>query len=198
MTRILSLALAVALMAGHAVAQTVPSDDAVAIGVTAGTPGLGVEAQFRLGPIFVLRGGVDLLTYDFDETYDGIDYAGQIDFDTAGGFVDLHPFANGFMLSGGAYVGDRNVSLDATPTMPVNIGGQTFTPGQVGTLNGTIKLKEVAPFVGLGFDNTFARTTRWGFRGIAGVAWSDEPEVALRFARRHPVQRRHVPCSPGR
>lgn len=44
---------------------------------------------------------------------------------------------------------------------------------------GQIKLKDVAPFAGLGFDNTFTRSSRWGFRALAGVAWSDEPEVGL-------------------
>ena len=76
-------------------------------------------------------------------------------------------------------MGQRSIGLTATPSAPVRIGGQTFTPAQVGTLTGEIKLKDVAPFAGLGFDNTFTRTSRWGFRALAGVAWSDKPEVGL-------------------
>lgn len=166
------------VVAGPGLAQT-RSDPAVAVGVTAGTTGVGAEVQFALGPIFVLRGAVDTLGYDLDETYDDVDYSGRFDFDTVGGFVDLHPLANGFFVSGGAYVGQRDIGLNATPSAPVNIGGQTFTPAQVGTLTGQIKLKDVAPFAGLGFDNTFTRSSRWGFRALAGVAWSDEPEVGL-------------------
>lgn len=154
-------------------------DPAVAIGVTAGTSGVGAEAQFALGSIFVLRGAVDTLGFDLDETYDDVAYSGRFDFDTLGAFVDLHPLANGFFISGGAYLGQRNIGLNATPSAPVRIGGQTFTPAQVGTLTGEIKLKDVAPFAGLGFDNTFTRTSRWGFRALAGVAWSDKPEVGL-------------------
>lgn len=159
------------VVASPALAQT-RSDPAVAVGVTAGTTGVGAEVQFALGPIFVLRGAVDTLGYDLDESYDDVDYSGRFDFDTLGGFVDLHPFANGFFVSGGAYVGQRDIGLNATPSAPVNIGGQTFTPAQVGTLTGQIKLKDVAPFAGLGFDNTFTRSSRWGFRALAGVAWS--------------------------
>lgn len=166
------------VVAGPALAQT-RSDPAVAVGVTAGTTGVGAEVQFALGSIFVLRGAIDTLGYDLDETYDDVDYSGRFDFDTVGGFVDLHPFANGFFVSGGAYVGQRDIGLNATPLAPVNIGGQTFTPAQVGTLTGQIKLKDAAPFAGLGFDNTFTRSSRWGFRALAGVAWSDEPEVGL-------------------
>jgi hypothetical protein len=63
--------------------------------------------------------------------------------------------------------------------VPVEIGGQIVTPGQVGTLSGAIKLSDVAPFVGVGFDDAFYRDSRFGFRAIAGVAWSEAPEVAL-------------------
>lgn len=154
-------------------------DPAVAIDVTAGTSGVGAEAQFALGSIFVLRGAIDTLGFDLDETYDDVAYSGRFDFDTLGAFVDLHPLANGFFISGGAYVGQRNIGLNATPSAPVSLGGQTFTPAQVGTLTGEIKLQDVAPFAGLGFDNTFTRTSRWGFRALAGVAWSDKPEVGL-------------------
>ena len=93
--------------------------------------------------------------------------------------MDLHPLANGFFVSGGAYMGQRSIGLNAARSAPVNVGGQTFTPTQVGTLSGEIKLQDLAPFAGLGFDTTFTRSSRWGFRAIAGVAWSDTPEVGL-------------------
>ena len=171
------LAAAVLLSAGPALAQS--PEPGVAVGATAGTSGVGLDAQIRLGPIFTLRGAMDRLTWGADEGYDGIDYDGDLTFVTVCGFIDMHPLANGFLISGGAYVGDRDIALAATPTGPVEIGGQTYTPGQVGTLNGAIKLSGVAPFLGIGWDDTFYRNSRWGIRAIAGVAWSDEPEVAL-------------------
>lgn len=174
MTRLISAVLAtLALSAGSAAAQN------VAIGAGVGTTGVGLEAQLKLGPIFVLRANIDQLDYDFDESYDGIDYSGAFDFDTVGGFVDMHPFGNGFLISGGAYIGDRDISLGATPTAPVNIGGTTYSPSQVGTLSGAVKLQDIAPFVGVGYDDTFIRRGRWGFRAIAGVAFSDTPQVGL-------------------
>ena len=177
MRLILVTAAAVSLSAGSVMAQS--SVPGVAIGATAGTTGVGLDVQVKVGPIFTLRGSVDRLTYGADESYDGIDYQGDLTFDTVGGFIDMHPLANGFLISGGAYVGDRDVALAASPTGPVEIGGQTYTPGQVGTLNGAIKLSGVAPFVGLGWDDTFYRRGRWGFRAVAGVAWSEAPQVTL-------------------
>ncbi|NBB51326.1 hypothetical protein GVN24_23870 [Rhizobium sp. CRIBSB] len=174
MTRLIISTLAtLALSAGTASAQS------MAVGASLGTTGAGIEAQLKLGPIFVLRASVDRLDHNIDETYDGIDYAGAFAFDTLGGFVDLHPFGNAFLVSGGAYLGDRDISLGATPSMPVEIGGTIYSPSQVGTLSGTIKLQDLAPFVGVGWDDTFTRRSAWGFRALAGLAFSDTPEVAL-------------------
>jgi len=172
-----AVAAALLLSAGSAMAQS--SEPGIAVGATAGTTGLGVEVQVKLGPIFTLRGAIDRLGHSADETYDGVDYNADLAFDTVGGFIDMHPLANGLLISGGAYMGDRDIDLAGTPTGPVDIGGQTYTAAQVGTLNGTVKLRDVAPFVGIGWDDTFYRRGRWGFRAVAGVAWSEEPEVAL-------------------
>lgn len=171
------VAAALLLSAGAAMAQS--SEPGVAVGATAGTSGVGLDVQVKIGPIFTLRGSLDRLTHSADESYDGVDYDADLTFDTVGAFIDMHPLANGLLISGGAYLGDRDIALAATPTGPVEIGGQTYSPGQVGTLNGAVKLGDVAPFVGIGWDDTFYRSGRWGFRAVAGVAWSDAPEVAL-------------------
>lgn len=172
MMRTVGLAVAMAALAGAAQAQ-------VAVGAHVGTPGVGVEAQLSLGPVFTLRGSIDRLGHDFDESYDGIDYGGEFDFNTVGAFIDLHPFANGFLISGGAYLGERKIRLDAEPTVPVEIGGAVFTPSQVGQLSGAVTLSDLSPFIGVGFDNTFTRPGRWGVRAILGAALSEDPDVAL-------------------
>ena len=180
MTRITLIALSLlAVSAGAAEAQSRHPRSPITAALNAGTTGVGAEVQLSLGPVFVLRGGIDTLGYDFDETYSDIDYSGRFDFDTVSGFVDLHPFLNGFLISGGIYVGDRTINLNGQPTTPVEIGGAMFTPAQVGTLSGRIKLSDTAPFVGVGYDDSFYREGRWGFRGLVGVAWSQDPEVGL-------------------
>ena len=150
MTRITLIALSLlALSAGAAEAQSRHPRSPITAALNAGTTGVGAEVQLSLGPVFVLRGGIDTLGYDFDESYSDIDYSGRVDFDTVSGFVDLHPFLNGFLISGGVYVGDRAIDLNGRPTAPVEIGGATFTPAQVGTLSGRVKLSDTAPFVGV-------------------------------------------------
>ncbi len=178
MKHALALAACLLAVAGAAEAQS-RTRSPITAALNLGTPGVGIEGQVALGPVFVLRAGVDTLGYDVDQTFDDVEYSGRFDFDTVSAFIDVHPFQNAFLISGGVYVGDRDIALSARPTGPVDIGGQTFTPGQIGTLSGAIKLSETAPFVGIGFDDAFYREGHFGFRAIAGVAWSETPEVAL-------------------
>lgn len=150
-----------------------------AVGANVGTPGLGVEAQYRLSDSFVVRGGGDWLDFDHDETYGDVAYSGKVKSKTAGLFLDWHPMQGGFFVSGGSYFGKRKLNLDGRPTGNTNIGGVIFTPAQIGTITGDVELSDAQPFVGLGWDNTFSGDGGWGFRAMAGVSFSDEPKVNL-------------------
>ncbi|AQR62739.1 hypothetical protein BZG35_14585 [Brevundimonas sp. LM2] len=179
MTRHAFAALAVS-SAALALASTAQAQDGrFAVGAQVGTPGAGVQAQFALTDTVVLRGSYDMLRYDRDDTYDDVDYSAELEFNSPGAFIDLHPTGNALFVSAGAFFGDRSVNLDATPTGDTQIGSQTFTPAQIGNLTGTIELESTAPFVGIGFDNTFTTAGRWGFRLLAGAAFGDEPQVDL-------------------
>ncbi|KQS55408.1 hypothetical protein ASG17_04805 [Brevundimonas sp. Leaf363] len=170
-----ALIAAIALTAGAADAQT----SRLAVGVQGGTLGAGAGVQFSLNDYLVLRGSYDALSIERDDTYDDIAYNGDADFSSPGAFVDLHPFRNALLISGGVYLGDRSVSIDSTPTGSTEVGGVTFTPEQIGTLKGSIDLEGTAPFVGVGFDNTFTSGGHWGWRVLVGAAFSDEPQVDL-------------------
>ncbi|MGD2131395.1 MAG: hypothetical protein PVI23_01295 [Maricaulaceae bacterium] len=150
-----------------------------AAGIGVGTAGLEAQAAFSVNDRLSLRASGNYLDVDRSENFDDVDYDAVLEASTVAGFVDLRPFANAFTLTGGAYLGSREASLTGTPTTPVEIGGTTFTPTEVGSLVGGIDLGEFAPFVGLGFDNTFTRSSPWGLRLNAGVAVGQEPDVTL-------------------
>lgn len=169
----LALAAAISAAASGAAAQT------FAVGVNAGTPGVGVQVSTQVSEMLVLRGAVDGLSLSRDEDYSDIEYDGKAKLFTGGIFADLHPGGGAFFVSGGAYVGKRKINLRAQPTAAVEIGDQTYTPAQVGRLDGEAKLSNVQPFVGLGFDNTFTGDRGWGFRALAGVSFSKSPDVEL-------------------
>jgi hypothetical protein len=174
MKRTMTLA---ALMAAGA-AATGAAQAQVAVGGSIGTTGASVEATVKVLPGLNIRGGYNYFQYEADDTYDDIAYEGDLDLNTLGAFVDWHPFGNSFMITGGAYLGEKSLDLLATPTQNVQIGSQTFTPAQVGTLSMQADLEDTAPFVGIGWDNTF-ENPGIGFKFIAGAMFTGSPQVDL-------------------
>ena len=176
----LTAAAAVAgLCVGVAGAASAAENTGFALGAHAGTTGIGLDAQAGVSPWLDLRASVDALALDHDATYGNIPYQGRWRDFTGGAFADLHPFGNAFMLSGGAYAGQRKASIVSSPTQPITIDGHSFTPDQVGRLDGDIRLSSVEPFAGVGFNNTFRTKSRWSVIAVAGVAFSGQPQVAL-------------------
>ncbi|WP_140986849.1 hypothetical protein [Asticcacaulis tiandongensis] len=167
--------LAFALSAGAASAY----DSDFAVGVHAGTTGVGISAKYQFNDYFVLRGDYDHLDYSRDFNSDDVDYDGQLNFKPFTVAVDMHPFQNSFFVSAGYNTGDRKVKLTARPTSNTEIGGTTYTPEQIGTLTANADLGSGAPFVGLGFDNTFTASGSLSFRVLAGAIIGKEPELRL-------------------
>ena len=184
MLRTLVLALLATSAAGAASAQ---SSERFAVGVTAGTTGFGVEGQFQAAPRINLRVAGDLFSYDTDFATDDVNYEAEIDFSQVGGFVDLHPFDNSLFVSGGLYAGDRSVEVSATSNRPAEIGNVVFTPQQIGTLTGSVDFGGAAPFLGVGFNNTFRTAGRIGFKAVVGAAFGEEPTVSLRRTAGEPL-----------
>ena len=173
---ILGLSLA-APVAAPAAAQTTR---AAALDLSGGTTGVSGHAQVALGDRIALRMGYNWLDFDADdEEYDGVVYDGNLEFSGFGGFVDLHPFANGFTLTGGAFVGDKAVLLEGTPREPVEIGDETFAPEDLGVLTGEAGFDDAAAFVGLGWDGSLYKEGRVALIVRGGVMIAGDAEVAL-------------------
>ena len=149
------------------------------VGLGVGTTGATVEAKFAPNDTVALRGSFNYLSFSIDEEFDDIDYDGDFDATTFGGFVDVAPFKNGFVLSGGAFLGDKTLDFDATPTGSVEIGDQIFSPSEVGTLTGKAELASFAPYAGLGYDGFIAGSKDWSFNARAGVMFTGSPDVEL-------------------
>ena len=148
------------------------------VGANAGTPGIGVEAKLAVSKNVVVRGSYNFLDYEIDETFDDIDYSGDLNLSNFGGFIDFHPFESGLNISAGAFIGDKSVDLTATPNTSVEIGGQLFTAQEVGTLEGVVEIADFAPYLGLGYDS-FIKGKDWSFNVRLGVMFTGEPEATL-------------------
>jgi hypothetical protein len=173
-------ALFIGLLSAHsAQAQPAFSPNRFAVGVTAGTDGVGGDLQYLLTPQIVLRGRGSWLKFSYGGNSSDLHYSGKFNLSEGGGFLDVHPFANPFTLSVGAVAGPRRVDLTATYRKNVTYMGQTYTPAELGVAGGRANLSSPAPFVGLGFDNTFTTRSHFGFKVLAGVAFGSAPKTNL-------------------
>lgn len=142
-----------------------------AFGFTAGTSGLEPTASLKLSERVALRGTYASLGYERSEIDGDLAYRGKLDMKAAGLFMDWKPLGKGLTLTGGAYVGDRKVKLDAGAARPIDVGGVTYQPEELGGVRGEIDLGDVAPYVGIGWDTTFDAERRIGFRASVGAAF---------------------------
>lgn len=132
------------------------------IGLTAGTPGVGLEFGMDANEIIGLRVTANFFKISRNVGVNDIDYDGNLKLTTAGVLADLYPFDSGFRASAGAMLNSNKIDIGATPASSVTIGNTTYTPAQVGRLDGKIDFKKFAPYAGIGYS---------GGRGEPGVAF---------------------------
>ncbi len=144
------------------------------------TLGLGGEASAKLSDGLILRLGGNYLAVGTSKALDDVSYDLDLTFANAGGALDLHPFGNGFLISAGVYWNGNGLELNATPTTGVTIGNTTFSPAQIGRLDGEIEFNPVAPYLGIGWDGTFFGDGALSFKFRVGLFYMGEPEVTLR------------------
>ena len=134
------------------------------VGPSVSTLGLGLEGGVRLNEFAGLRAGGNWFGIDFDDSYDDVDYEVDLELNSLGLVVDLHPFRGGFRISAGARLNLNEADLIGRLNEPVTIGGTTYAPAEVGTLRGDVEFERLAPYVGIGYG---------------GRLWNDQVEVAF-------------------
>jgi hypothetical protein len=171
--------LALISSAGAASAQDWLSPSRFALGATVGTDGVGGELQYNLNRYVTVRGRGTWLDFRYGGNSGDVHYDADFKLSQGGGFVDLHPFANPFVVSVGGVAGPRRADVSLYYRRNVTVDGVSLTPAQLGQGGGRAEIGSAAPFVGLGFDNTFTHAGHWGFKLTAGVAFGHAPDVSL-------------------
>lgn len=177
--RIVLLALLVAgLLPATVAAQQ------VALGVRAGTPGVGAEATVQMTDRFNARAGASYFAYNrTDATTAGdvpLSLASDVRLLNGSVIVDYFPWASrGFHLSLGAYVNGNLGDVNVEVAEPYTLGARTFSPEDVGQLQGEISFPLVSPYAGLGFGNAVSLNRRVGVALDLGVIYHRQPSVDL-------------------
>lgn len=175
--KIMLRAVGLAVVAGAA-AMPLAGQSGVALSGRVGTLGVGAEAALGLGERFGVRAGFAVQPWEPSRTFDDIEFTLDLGTPSFQALVDLYPLGGGFRLSGGLVHFGSEHEVRGEPTSSVDIGGQTYTPEQIGVLSGVFETKATAPYAGIGFGRLAGRSGA-GFVVDLGVAFQGEPDVRL-------------------
>jgi len=148
----------------------------LAVGGRAGTFGLGGEAILGLGGNLALRAGFGLIPGNPSATFSGIKYEIRPPSSLTSVGADLN-VPGGLRLFGGILFGAKSTEFTGRLAQSARIGDQTYTPAQAGTLEGALKSKSAAPFLGLGFGRYGSASV--GITLDLGVAFMGENDLEL-------------------
>ena len=174
--KVLRANLAVLLL-GLIAAGSATAGDNVSMGIKAGTLGVGLEAIWRPIPWLDLRAGLNMYEYDDGGSQAGINYNATLQLETyyvTGNFLfPLSPFR----ISVGAFSNGNEIQMVSMNQTSFDIGNDTYTAAEVGSLRSTTSFDNVAPYLGVGFD--FSIAGKVGLNLDFGVLWQGEPGVTL-------------------
>ena len=148
MNRLIKTACAMLLLAivGNSHAQ----NTAISADVHFGTLGAGVEIKRKFNDHFNARLVINQYEFSYDETEDGTEYSGELDWSTYGVIADWHPAGNGFRLSVGLLANDNELRSSSV--------GDSFTYGPedtsyTGNANLEVTFDSLAPYASIGWSS---------------------------------------------
>jgi len=145
------------------------------LGVTGGTLGVGPQLGFRPSANFGARLNAGFLSVGRDEEIDDIRYDGDLQLDSVGAMLDWYPTGGGLRVSIGGRINNNEVDLVGRPGRSVTVGNTTYTPAQIGTLEGTAAVDDFAPQLTIGYGGTLGKGFTVGAE--IGVLWQGQPQI---------------------
>ncbi len=131
-------------------ASTADNSTGGAFGLRISSLGFGGEIVLPVSSEISARLGLDFFSYESSRDIDGIDY----DIDASLAWIpmlfDYNPGQSAFRLTAGFIVSMNNVKLTSTSDGVIEIGDNTYTPEEFGTLITDIDCRAVAPYLGIG------------------------------------------------
>jgi hypothetical protein len=168
-----------AILVAAALVPAAAWGDGHAVGLKVGALGLGAEYTHDLADRIAVRGAVYGSELGFDVEESGIDYNADVVWDSVAVGIDFHPLKSPLRLSVGLLKNDNRLELVSRPTSNVTIGNDSYTPAEVGSLEGGVRFDDTATFLGIGWD--WSRKRRlFGTSLDIGIVDQGDPTVTLR------------------
>jgi hypothetical protein len=156
-----------------------------AVGVKAGTLGIGIQAAAQVANRVNVRGGFNVFNYSNSFTESGTNYDASLNLRSVEANLDLL-IGGGFRFSPGILLYNNNnlsANLSAPAGQQFSIGGVTYvndTPPISGT--GSISFNKFSPMLAIGFGQMVPRSGRhFSVQFDMGVVFEDAPTVGLTY-----------------
>jgi hypothetical protein len=174
-------AAALALTSFAAPASSSAASPDFAVALRAGTPGLGLDLDLGLSPMFGLRVGYSGFNINHSVDTSDVDYSGKLKLSMGTALLDWYPLAGVFHLTAGVAANNTKLDVVGQPSAGTyTINGTTYTSSQIGSLTGQLKFgNSVAPYVGFGWGNPTGADSRVHFLLDIGAIYGGTPSVSL-------------------
>lgn len=156
-----------------------------AIQLNLGSQGIGAEFRYGLSPSFNLRPGVNFIPFKANDIFkiSGFNSTSHVSAD----FYNVHVWANyvpiksaaWFQLVGGlGYFFEANGKVRITPSDDYTYGDLVLTEDQIGYVDLNVDWQGLAPYLGLGFANTFPKK-RFNVGVDLGIYYLNKPKATI-------------------
>lgn len=137
--------------------------------------GVSEHASVRTGATFFQNNQTTTETF---ETLD-VDLDVTVKLFSFSAILDYFPWTRkGFHLSAGAVYNGNVIDATATPQGSYTVGSRTYSPDDIGRLDGEVSFSPLAPYVGVGFGNPLLGR-RLGLTLDIGTFYHNAPKVTL-------------------
>jgi len=124
---------------------------------------------YKFNDYFKLRGMINYLQYNKSISASDFDIDGKLKFLTVGLLGDFHLLQNGLRLTAGLVYNDNRATLNAKTIKSFTVNGRTYTPAEIGQVDGSIDFRPFAPYLGIGYDSGHNDRAGLGFTADIGV-----------------------------
>ena len=162
-----------------ALATTAQAD--VQLTTSIGTTGLGLHGAMPLSHNLNARLGGNFLNYSRSGNTSDIDYEFDLKLKSIDALLDYYPNTSGFRMTGGIVLNGNR--MDATGRSSAagtyTFRGRTYSVADVGTVEGEVDFRRVAPYLGIGWGSSGAGVKGWSLAADLGAIFQGSPRTSL-------------------
>ncbi len=155
-------------------------------GLTAGAQigifGLGLNVKDKMNDYLGVRASFDMLTINDYEVTDE-DTKTKYNFDLKlQDFMlvgDYHPWKGSFKTTAGVIMNKSSLDGEVTPSesLSFEFQGNTYSTDDIAKVNTKADFDPIAPYIGIGWDTSFAKKKGFGFTFDLGIIFQGSAEV---------------------